>query len=130
MRIEPPPSLAVANVRMLPATAAADPPDEPPGVRSSCQGFLVVPWRIVRVTLTPPNSDAVVCPASTAPPRSRMRCTIVEVEVAMRSANGTEAIVNGQPATVSSSLTPIGTPPNGIDTSATPAAIVARSMST
>ena len=47
----------------------------------------------------------------------------------MRSARGTEAIVNGQPATASSSLMPIGTPPNGSDTSATPAAIIARSIS-
>ena len=84
----------------------------------------------MRVTLTPPNSEAVVCPASTAPPRSRMRWTIVDVAVAIWSANGTEAWVYGQPATSSSSLTPIGTPPNGSETSATPAAIVARSRST
>ena len=58
-----------------------------------------------------------------------MRWTIVDVTVAMRSARGTDASVAGQPATASSSLTPIGTPPNGNDTSATPAASVARSRS-
>ena len=82
----------------------------------------MVPCSVVRVTLTPPNSDAVVCPASTAPPTSRMRWTIVDVAVATWSASGTEAWVYGHPATSSSSLTPIGTPPNGSDTSATPAA--------
>ena len=129
MRIEPPPSLAVPSVSSPPATAAAVPPDEPPGVRSSCHGLHVVPWRTVRVKFMPPNSEAVVCPASTAPPRSRMRWTIVDVDVATRSANGTEAYVNGQPATWSSSLTPIGTPPNGSDTSAAPAARSACSRS-
>ena len=67
------------------------------------------------MTLTPPNSDAVVWPASTAPPLSRIRCTIIDVDVAMRSASGTDAWVYGQPATRSSSLTPIGTPPKGSD---------------
>ena len=64
-----------------PATAAALPPDEPPGVRPCCHGLCVVPCRTVRVTLTPPNSLAVVCPASTAPPSSRMRCSITAVYV-------------------------------------------------
>ena len=129
MRIEPPPSPPVAIVTMPPATAAADPPDEPPGVRPTCHGLCVVPWSTVRTKLTPPNSDAVVCPARTTPPISRSRCTCVDVPVAMSSRSGTEAWVNGQPATWSSSLTPIGTPPNGIDTSATPAASVACSRS-
>jgi hypothetical protein len=83
----------------------------------------------VRVTLTPPNSDDVVWPASTAPPRSRIRCTCVDVAVAISSRSGTDARLCGQPATWSSSLTPIGTPPNGFVTSATPAASVACSRS-
>ena len=83
----------------------------------------------VRVTLTPPNSDAVVCPASTAPPRSRIRWTIVDVAVAISSAKAPTPWVYGHPATSSSSLTPIGTPPNGMETSATPAAVAARSRS-
>ena len=83
----------MASVRIPPATAAAEPPEEPPGVRSSCHGLAVVPCRWVRVRLTPPNSDAVVCPASTAPPWSRIRWTIVDVAVAIWSANGTEAWV-------------------------------------
>ena len=129
MRIDPPPSPPVANVSSPPATAAAEPPDDPPGVRPSCHGLCVVPCSTVRVTLTPPNSDAVVWPARTAPPSSRRRCTWVDVAVAMSSLNGTEAWLYGHPATGSSSLTPIGTPPNGFDTSATSAASVACSRS-
>ena len=70
------------------------------------------------MTLTPPNSLAVVCPASTAPPAPLIRSTIVEVTSLTSSRSGTEAWVYGQPATWSSSFTPIGTPPNGLLTSA------------
>ena len=38
MRMEPPPSLAVPSVTRPPATAAAVPPDEPPGVRDEIPG--------------------------------------------------------------------------------------------
>jgi hypothetical protein len=60
MRIDPPPSPPVAMLHSPPATAAAEPPDEPPGVRSGFHGLRVTPRRFVRVTLTPPNSLAVV----------------------------------------------------------------------
>ena len=129
IRIDPPPSPPVASVTRPPATAAAVPPDEPPGVCPCCHGLWVVPCRTVRVTLTPPNSDAVVWPTSTAPPRSRMRSTLRLVYSATRSLNGTDASVYGQPATWSSSLTPIGTPPNGRLTSARAAARSAFSRS-
>ena len=49
MRIEPPPSLPVQIGIMPVATAAAEPPDEPPGVRSGFHGLRVVPCRNVRV---------------------------------------------------------------------------------
>ena len=59
------------------------PPPSRPTSRPACgraaTGCGSTPWSTVRVTLTPPNSLAVVCPARTAPPWSRMRCTIVEV---------------------------------------------------
>ena len=50
-----------------PATALADPPDDPPGVRPRCHGLWVAPCSRVRVRFTPPNSDAVVRPTGTAP---------------------------------------------------------------
>jgi hypothetical protein len=45
MRIEPPPSLPSAIVSMPSATAAAEPPDEPPALRVTSQGFFVGPNR-------------------------------------------------------------------------------------
>ena len=43
MRIDPPVSVAVAIETMPAASAAADPPLEPPGVRSRFHGFRVGP---------------------------------------------------------------------------------------
>ena len=43
MRIEPPPSLPWASGTMPAATAAAAPPEEPPGVRSVSHGLRVGP---------------------------------------------------------------------------------------
>src|SRR4051794_25937192 len=67
MRIDPPPSDPDAIGRMAAATAAADPPDEPPGVRSRFHGLRVVPKRIVRVDASAPNSGEAVFPTMTAP---------------------------------------------------------------
>ena len=73
MRIEPPPSLPV-QIGIIPtATAAAEPPDEPPGVRSGFHGLRVTPWRYVRVQLVDPNSGEVVSPTSTAPAAAQPR---------------------------------------------------------
>ncbi len=79
------------------------------------------------MTLTPPNSLAVVCPASTAPPAPVIRSSCVEVTSLTPSRSGTDACVYGQPVTWSSSFTPIGTPPNGLLTSAARAAASASS---
>ena len=49
IRIEPPPSEPVAKGNSPPATAAAVPPDEPPGVAVGSQGLVVVPWSLVDV---------------------------------------------------------------------------------
>jgi hypothetical protein len=43
IRIEPPPSLACAALTIPAATAAAEPPDEPPDVRPRSQGLRVGP---------------------------------------------------------------------------------------
>src|SRR6266516_4826605 len=107
MRIDPPPSLPV-QIGIIPdATAAAEPPDDPPGVRSGFQGLRVVPCRNERVQLVEPNSGDVVRPTNTAP-AARNRSTSVQSRVAMSSANTFDACVSGQPATCASSFTPIG----------------------
>ena len=43
IRVEPPPSLAVTSGTMQLASAAAEPPLEPPGVRSALHGLRVTP---------------------------------------------------------------------------------------
>ena len=129
IRIEPPPSPPVAMVTRPPATAAALPPDDPPAVRVGSHGLPVVPLSLVTDTLSPPNSLAVVWPIRLAPPRRRSRSTMVLSWVAVRSLKTREAAVSGQPATESSSLTPMGTPPNGSEVSAPRADSSARSAS-
>ena len=72
MRIEPPPSLPCASGTMPPATAAAAPPLEPPGVRSVSQGLRAGPNRRGSDTGRIPNSGMFVLPTITKP-ASRMR---------------------------------------------------------
>src|SRR5665213_3238331 len=73
-------------------SAAAEPPEDPPGVRSVSHGLRVMPCSLVAVQLTPPNSEAVVWPARTAP-AARSRVTWVESPSDIRSANTSDASV-------------------------------------
>ena len=65
MRVDPPPSLAVQNGTRPAATAAAEPPLDPPGVRSRFHGLRVVPHALVLVNAVTPNSGAAVFPTGT-----------------------------------------------------------------
>src|SRR5437016_2777029 len=56
IRIEPPPSLPLASETIPAATAAALPPDDPPGVRDGSYGFRVGPNRCGSVIGRIPNS--------------------------------------------------------------------------
>src|SRR5262245_30646615 len=67
MRIEPPPSVPTASGPIPDATAAAAPPEEPPGVFSLFHGLRVMPVSGLSVTPFQPNSGVVVLPSSTAP---------------------------------------------------------------
>ena len=60
MRMEPPPSLAPAIGTTPAATAEAEPPEEPPGVREVSQGLRVGPPARGSVTLRAPNSGVLV----------------------------------------------------------------------
>src|SRR5437764_3953513 len=73
IRVEPPPSLAVQNGTIPAATAAADPPLDPPGVRVGSHGLRVVPQALVWVKAVMPNSGAAVLPTGTAPEARRRR---------------------------------------------------------
>src|SRR3954463_5897411 len=67
MRIEPPMSEPIASVAIPAANAAAEPPDDPPGVHSRFHGLRVTPQRLLQVTPSKNNSGAVVCACRTAP---------------------------------------------------------------
>ena len=87
MRVEPPPSLPCAIGTMPAATAAAEPPDEPPGVRSRSYGLRVIPKRRGRVTGRIPHSGSVVVPTMTNPASLRRRTTL-------SSCSGTKSPMN------------------------------------
>src|ERR1700737_2686643 len=74
IRVDPPPSLAVAMGTRPAATAAAEPPLDPPGVRSRFHGLRVTPSARDAVNATAPNSGAAVLPTGTAP-AARRRAT-------------------------------------------------------
>ena len=69
MRIEPPPSLACAAGTMPAATAAAEPPLEPPGESAGSHGLRVGPYSADSVTGSRPNSGVLVLPKITRPAR-------------------------------------------------------------
>src|SRR5204863_302798 len=74
--IDPPVSDPNASGVMPAATATADPPLEPPGIRSSAHGFLVGPNAEFSVDDPMANSSQLVFPTMTAPAASR-RATAV-----------------------------------------------------
>ena len=69
MRIEPPPSLAWASGTMRAATAAAEPPLEPPAVRVGSHGLRVGPNSTGSVVALSPNSGVLVRPRIISPAR-------------------------------------------------------------
>ena len=76
MRIEPPPSLPCATGTIPAATAAAEPPEEPPGVRSRSQGLRVGPNRRASLVGRMPYSGSVVVPTTMKPARFSRRVTL------------------------------------------------------
>ena len=67
MRMLPPPSEALANGIIPAATAAAAPPLDPPGVRSSAHGLRVGPQATGCAVGRLPISELFVRPAMTSP---------------------------------------------------------------
>ena len=84
--MEPPPSDPVASGTMPAASAAADPPDEPPGPLDGSNGFLEGPKRALVVFPIQPNSGVLVLP-TTMQPAARSRAT-----------NGSSAVAGGSSA--------------------------------
>src|SRR5258705_13523059 len=75
MRIDPPPSLPVQIGIMPTATAAAEPPEDPPGVRSGFHGLRVTPFAAVAVQGKIMSSGTLVIPIGIAPAARSRRTT-------------------------------------------------------
>ena len=103
-RIDPPTSLPMPRGDIPLATAAASPPLEPPVVRVSSHGFLVVPKMRLPVSHQRANSGRFVF-AIITPPASRRRVTTVASLSGTLSANMSEPPVVLMPAVSMQSLT-------------------------
>ena len=110
--IEPPPSVPRASGACPLATAAAAPPEEPPGVRARFHGFRVTPNSGLSVKGLWPNSGVVVLPTSTAP-ASRSRRTGTASSAGTWSAKISDPIVVRTPLVNTRSFTENGTPWSG-----------------
>src|SRR6185437_3148291 len=80
-RIEPPVSVPVAPSARFAATAAAEPPDEPPGTSGVFAPFrrhgdVTLPMNEVSFDEPMANSSLLVLPSSTAPSRHRLALTV------------------------------------------------------
>ena len=75
-RIEPPVSEPKASGAKPAATAAALPPDEPPGTRVVSWGLRVGPKAEFSVELPMANSSRLVLPTTTAPAAARRSTTV------------------------------------------------------
>ena len=94
------------------ASDAADPPDEPPQVRSGLNGFSVVPYTSLYDWISPAQIGKLVFPQITAP-ASRTRATGSASSEGTKSASSGAPEVVMQPSVWNESLTVIGTPCNG-----------------
>ena len=111
IRIEPAPSLPCATPHRPAATAAPDPPLEPPGVRSRAHGLRVAPKVSVSVNGHCMSSGTFVRPTTIAP-AARSRAT---TWLSCRAGGPWAAVpqVVTSPATSASSLIATGTPSSG-----------------
>src|SRR5687767_4654000 len=113
MRIEPPPSVPTVSGPMPAATAAALPPEEPPGVFFGFQGLRVMPVSGLSVTPFQPNSGVVVLPTSTAPASRRRATTGASSFQGPAGSVVFEPRRVGQPLVRMMSLMEVGTPSSG-----------------
>lgn len=116
MRTDPAPSEPRAAGTRPAATAAADPPDEPPGVCSGLQGLRVAPNAGPSVNGHCPNSQVLVLPTITAPAARNRRTASLSSATGGNCPSQPKAV--GSPATSVSSLTATGTPSSGLRTPA------------
>src|ERR1700686_3255139 len=111
-RTEPPVSEPSASDAKPAATAAAEPPLDPPGTRESSCGLRVGPNAEFSVELPIANSSRLVLPTATAP-ASRTRCTTVASYGGRHPSRIRDEHVVGTPRVHRLSLSAIGTPASG-----------------
>src|SRR5690606_9130768 len=111
-RIEPPVSVPVAAGASRPATAAAEPPDEPPGTRVRSHGFFTGPYQLVSFDDPIANSSLFVLPSMTTP-ASFSRWTSVASYGDTKLSSIREPHDVFTPAVQKMSLCAIGTPVSG-----------------
>ena len=111
-RIEPPVSEPKPPGTNRAATAAALPPEEPPGIRSRSQGLRVTWLALFSVEEPIANSSMLARPMKTAP-ASRRRAATVESAGGRKPSRIREAQVVRRPATQMLSLIASGTPASG-----------------
>ena len=108
-RMEPPMSVPCARCPIPDATAAAAPPDEPPGVSAGSRGLRVAPCSRLLVNQRSENAGVLVRPRMTAPARSRLSTTGLLVS-ATKSRCPRRPLVVAYPAWSVLTFTVTGTP--------------------
>src|SRR6185503_3450723 len=111
-RIEPPVSEPSASGTISAATVTAEPPLDPPGMRSSAHGFRVTPNAEFSVDDPMANSSQFVLPTITAPAASRCFTTVASNGGTNLSRIFDEAVVR-TPRVQRLSFSATGTPASG-----------------
>src|SRR6266536_3626095 len=111
-RIDPPVSVPIASGASNEATAAAEPPDEPPGTRLRSQGLRDGPNAEFSVDEPIANSSMLVLPSRTTPARLS-RLVIVASYGGRQPARMTDPQVVGISVVLNTSLSATGTPASG-----------------
>ena len=111
--MEPPVSVPIASGVIRAATAAADPPLEPPGTRVRSHGLRVIPRAAFSVEPPMANSSMLVLPINTRPASRSLRTTVASYG-GTNSASMRELQVVRSPAVHSTSFNATGTPSKGL----------------
>src|SRR5207237_4833498 len=113
MRIDPPPSPPCAMGTIPDATAAAEPPLDPPGVYAVFQGLRVGPYSRGSVTGKMPISEVLVFPTINSPADLSRRTSSLSPCWTNPWKNRHALVVQVPASTASMSLSRNGTPRNG-----------------
>src|SRR5215472_19160745 len=111
-RIEPPVSVPIPIGAWYEATAADEPPDEPPGIRPRSHGLWLGPKAEFSVDEPIANSSMLVLPRITTPACLRRRVTVASYGGRQLSRIFEPQVV-GMSAVVSTSFSASGTPASG-----------------